>query len=72
RLPAMPRGRKLAALEHGFTHFRLRAQPWLCPVRGATPQAAGRLWLDIAAATGAAVPAPVRTVLRALLAGRAD
>ncbi|MDH5578516.1 MAG: A/G-specific adenine glycosylase [Betaproteobacteria bacterium] len=72
RLPAMPRGRKLAALEHGFTHFRLRAQPWLCPVRGAAPQAAGRLWLDIAAATGAAVPAPVRTVLRALLAGRAD
>ncbi|MDH4173057.1 MAG: A/G-specific adenine glycosylase [Betaproteobacteria bacterium] len=72
RLPAMPRGRKLAALEHGFTHFRLRAQPWLCPVRGATPQAAGRLWLDIAAATGAAVPAPVRTVLRSLLAGRAD
>jgi A/G-specific adenine glycosylase len=72
RLPASPRGRKLPALEHGFTHFRLRAQPWLCPVRGATPPAAGRLWLNLSVATGAAVPAPVRTVLRSLLAGRTD
>jgi A/G-specific adenine glycosylase len=72
RLPASPRGRKLPALEHGFTHFRLRAQPWLCPVRGATPPAAGRLWLNLSDATGAAVPAPVRTVLRSLLAGRTD
>jgi A/G-specific adenine glycosylase len=72
RLPATPRGRKLPALEHGFTHFRLRAQPWLCPVRGAAPLAAGRLWLDITEATGAAVPAPVRALLLSLLAGRAD
>lgn len=72
RLPAAPRGRKLAPLEHGFTHFRLRAQPWLCPLRGSTPEAAGRLWLDMTDATGAAVPAPVRRLLRALLAGRAD
>jgi len=72
RLPATPRGRKLPALEHGFTHFRLRAQPWLCPVRGATPPAAGRLWLDMAEATSAAVPAPVRALLLSLLAGRAD
>lgn len=72
RLPAMPRGRKLAPLEHGFTHFRLRAQPWLCPMRGSGPRAAGRLWLDMTEATGAAVPAPVRRLLRSLLAGRAD
>jgi len=72
RLPATPRGRKLPAFEHGFTHFRLRAQPWLCPIRGATPLAAGRLWLDITEATGAAVPAPVRALLLSLLAGRAD
>jgi A/G-specific adenine glycosylase len=72
RLPATPRGRKLPPLEHGFTHFRLRAQPWLCPVRGSTPGAAGRLWLDMTEATGAAVPAPVRRLLRSLLAGRAD
>jgi A/G-specific adenine glycosylase len=72
RLPATPRGRKLAPLEHGFTHFRLRAQPWLCPMRGSAPRAAGRLWLDMTEATGAAVPAPVRRLLRSLLAGRAD
>ena len=72
RLTATPRGRKLPPLEHGFTHFRLRAQPWLCPVRGSTPSAAGRLWLDMTEATGAAVPAPVRRLLRSLLAGRAD
>jgi A/G-specific adenine glycosylase len=72
RLAATPRGRKLPPLEHGFTHFRLRAQPWLCPVRGSMPGAAGRLWLDMTEAAGAAVPAPVRRLLRSLLAGRAD
>lgn len=72
RLAATPRGRKLPPLEHGFTHFRLRAQPWLCPVRGSAPGTAGRLWLDMSEATGAAVPAPVRKLLRSLLAGRAD
>lgn len=72
RLPATPRGHKLAPLEHGFTHFRLRAQPWLCRLRRSTPEAAGRLWLDMTQATGAAVPAPVRRLLRSLLAGRAD
>jgi A/G-specific adenine glycosylase len=72
RLCATPRGRKLPPLEHGFTHFRLHAQPWLCLVRGTTPGAAGRLWLDMTEAMGAAVPAPVRRLLRSLLAGRAD
>jgi A/G-specific adenine glycosylase len=72
RLAPTPRGRKLPALEHGFTHFRLRAQPWLCPVRGAMPRGAGGLWLDLTEAVGAAVPAPVRRLLRALLAGRAE
>ena len=72
RLSALPRGRKLPPLEHGFTHFRLRVQPWLCPVRGAAPATAGRLWLGVSEATAAAVPAPVRRLLRSLLAGRAD
>jgi len=66
RLPATPRGRRLPALEHGFTHFRLHAQPWLCPVRGATPSGPGRVWLEIAEAAAAAVPAPVRRLLREL------
>ena len=72
RLPATPRGRRLAPLEHGFTHFRLRAQPWLCRLRAAKPEGAGRLWLDMSEAAAAAVPAPVRRLLRSLLAGRAD
>lgn len=61
--------RRLAALEHGFTHFRLRAQPLLCPLRKLPPRAGapGQMWLDIADAVGAAVPTPVRTVLQGLL-----
>ena len=64
-----PRGsgklRRLPPLEHGFTHFRLRAQPLLGTARKAAP---GQLWLDIEDALGAAVPAPVRSVLQGLLA----
>ncbi|MDH4095317.1 MAG: A/G-specific adenine glycosylase [Betaproteobacteria bacterium] len=59
--------RRLPALEHGFTHFRLRAQPVLCAAPGNA--APGQLWLDLADAPGAAVPTPVRRVLRALLPG---
>jgi A/G-specific adenine glycosylase len=71
RLLAGARGRKLPPLEHGFTHFRLRVQPWLCAVRSAPPSA-GRVWLEVSDAAGAAVPAPVRKLLRALLPARAD
>ena len=64
-----PRGlgklRRLAPLEHGFTHFRLRAQPLLGAGHKAAP---GQAWLDLEAAVGAAVPAPVRSVLKGLLA----
>lgn len=74
RLYDAPPPRKLAALEHGFTHFRLRAQPLLCVLRDAAPraEAPGRRWLALAEAAAAAVPAPVRRVLRSLLAGRAE
>jgi len=60
----------LAPVEHGFTHFRLRAQPLLCVVRKATPKAPApsRMWVDVADAAGAAVPAPVRALLKSLLA----
>jgi A/G-specific adenine glycosylase len=68
RLAAAPRGRRLPPIEHGFTHFRLRAQPWLCPLRGASPAGEGRIWLGMDEAAGAAVPAPVRRLLHALLA----
>jgi A/G-specific adenine glycosylase len=64
--------RRLPPLEHGFTHFRLRAQPVVCEVRRSGPRAeqAGRLWLDLADAAGSAVPAPVRTLLLKLAPGR--
>lgn len=64
-LPGATKARRLPALEHGFTHFRLRAQPWLC-TPSSQGESAGRLWVDLADAPGAAVPAPVRTLLRAL------
>ncbi|MEX2241115.1 MAG: A/G-specific adenine glycosylase [Burkholderiales bacterium] len=57
--------RRLPIVEHGFTHFRLRAQPWLCTPLSQV-ESAGRLWVDLADAPGAAVPAPVRALLRAL------
>jgi A/G-specific adenine glycosylase len=60
--------RKLAPIEHGFTHFRLHAQPVLCAVRGRAPRArdAGSRWLEVADAARAAVPTPVRRVLQSL------
>ncbi len=65
RLPGLRNPRRLPPLEHGFTHFRLRAQPVLYSAR---KQAAGQVWLDLADAVHAAVPAPVRAVLKGLLA----
>jgi A/G-specific adenine glycosylase len=56
---------RLAPMEHGFTHFRLRIQPVLCEVS----RAAGALWVDLDDAVRAAVPAPVRKLLQELLAG---
>jgi A/G-specific adenine glycosylase len=52
------RKRKLEPIDHGFTHFRLRIQPWLC--EGARPEG---FWLDLEDALSAAVPAPVRALL---------
>lgn len=74
RLIDGPKPRRLAVLEHGFSHFRLRVQPWLCEVRrdARRAESPGRIWIDLADAAGAAVPAPVRKVLAPLLVGRAD
>ncbi len=70
RLPGARRLRPLPVLEHGFTHFRLRARPVLCT--GPDGAAPGQLWLDMAEAPQAAVPTPVRRVLRALGGGGSD
>lgn len=59
----------MPVIEHGFTHFRLDILPIRCSVRRKFPEKgnAGRLWLDVADATGAAVPAPVKALLSGLL-----
>jgi A/G-specific adenine glycosylase len=57
----------LATLEHGFTHFRLRIRPLLCQVtRRPNLESPGRLWIDVGAADGAAVPVPVRKLIARL------
>ena len=53
---------RLAPIDHGFTHFRLRIQPLLHEVR----RTSGGLWLDVDDAMGAAVPAPVKKLLQEL------
>jgi A/G-specific adenine glycosylase len=61
--------RALPALEHGFTHFRLRVRPVLCAVQN-TPRGSrvrGRRWIDLREAERGAVPVPVRTLLRDLM-----
>jgi A/G-specific adenine glycosylase len=62
--------KRLDALEHGFTHFKLRVQPILCEAssRAETP---GRIWLALNDALEAAVPAPVKTLLSGLLGEQA-
>ena len=61
--------RKLEAIEHGFTHFRLTIHPVVCEVKQPAPraQAPGKVWLALADASEAATPAPVRKLLRTFL-----
>ena len=61
-------GGELAPIEHGFTHFALTLHPqrvtvarW--PARAAMP---GYVWLTRDDALNAALPAPIRKILRAL------
>jgi A/G-specific adenine glycosylase len=57
--------RRLAPIEHGFTHFRLRATPLVCTVRSSEPrvQSPGRRWVALGRAAGLATPTPVRRLL---------
>jgi A/G-specific adenine glycosylase len=56
----------LPAIEHGFTHFRLRLHPQPCWVREGAKRAEepGLLWLPLAEAGHAALPAPIKKLLR--------
>jgi len=60
--------RELPAFAHVFTHFRLEISPLVCEVDRRRPraEAGGRIWLDPQAAMEAAVPTPVRNLLRDL------
>lgn len=62
---------RLAPLVHGFTHFRLLIRPLLVDVGGHADAPAAAVWLDLAAARQAAIPAPVRTLLAGIGAGGA-
>lgn len=59
--------RPLEPIEHGFTHFRLRIRPLLRDSADEAPGGKGR-WITLAALERAAVPAPVRSLVRRLRA----
>jgi A/G-specific adenine glycosylase len=62
------RWQALPTVVHAFTHFQLDIEPLLGDVVAleTAAQSPGRLWLPLQDALGAAVPAPVRALLRAL------
>lgn len=60
------KGRRLAPIEHGFTHFRLKIQPLLCEVRKRRAAGDAERWMTLGEAAGAAVPTPVRRLLSSL------
>jgi len=58
--------RALPALEHGFTHFRLRIHPWLIAVndaRHAVGDNADLRWVAPAELASLGIPAPVRRLI---------
>ncbi len=61
-------GKKLESFTHTFTHFRLHITPMKIQLahKPLRVEQAGRMWLDVKEALGAAIPTPVRKVLRQL------
>jgi A/G-specific adenine glycosylase len=59
-------GEPLHAIEHGFTHFRLTLHPQRVLVKTwpARTDSAGLVWLTLEDALAAALPAPIRSLLR--------
>jgi A/G-specific adenine glycosylase len=65
------RFRRLTAVDHGFTHFKLRIRPVLAQVaRPPGVREPGLLWLTLEDALGAAIPAPVKRILGDLCSER--
>ena len=61
-------GEELRPIEHGFTHFRLTIRPQRVTVRvwPSSAESPGQLWLTRDDAMAAALPAPIRKLLRGL------
>ena len=60
----------LAPFEHAFTHFTLEVSPLRVDVRKAGPLAAerGTTWMALSDLQGAALPSPIRKLLRSIAA----
>ena len=60
--------RTLAQIEHGFTHFSLTIDPRLVRVSQLQPRvtAPNQIWMPLGEALDAAIPTPVRRILRGL------
>ena len=56
----------LAPIEHGFTHFHLTLHPLPCAVREEATRAEepGLVWMPLDEIAGAALPAPIKKLLR--------
>jgi len=57
------KGRKLAVIEHGFTHYRLEIQPLLHELAKKIPAGPSQRWMRLAEVAAAAVPTPVRRLI---------
>ncbi|HLX24230.1 MAG TPA: A/G-specific adenine glycosylase [Usitatibacter sp.] len=57
---------RLEPFEHAFTHFTLEVEPWRATPRKSTRLAEGKpaMWLPLSDVAGAALPAPVKRLLR--------
>ena len=56
----------LPPFEHAFTHFTLEVAPWKVTPRKAPALPAGATWLPLADVNGAALPSPVKALLKKL------
>ena len=60
---------RLPPFEHAFTHFTLEVQPWRVRPRKAAKLAQGKpaAWMPLADIAGAALPSPVKKLLRSVV-----
>lgn len=61
-------GRKMAALQHVFSHFKLYIEPWYlhCPPTRVAEPGPEQAWTAITDLAGTALPAPVKKLLRGI------